>query len=182
MPYECVIAPHLSLISLHSVPQLERDISRRASTPCLHCPDCDLLWKYLSQFVTPRSAGNLSKVSSLDLMHIDLWASKQWLEVVSEYSKTCTNDGDGRQVELAAAEYQLPRLTRMWTHLERQAGGGKTRGMGEKQIEIDKRLLRERMARLRRDLTEVKGLGQNQGQLFLPKSIAVGCAAGRMKE
>lgn len=38
-------------------------------------------------------------------------------------------------------EYQLPRLTKMWTHLERQAGG-KVKGMGEKQIEVDKRILR----------------------------------------
>lgn len=38
-------------------------------------------------------------------------------------------------------EYQLPRLTRMWTHLERQAGG-QVKGMGEKQIEVDKRILR----------------------------------------
>ena len=41
-------------------------------------------------------------------------------------------------------EYQLPRLTRMWTHLERQAGG-MVKGMGEKQIEVDKRILRDRV-------------------------------------
>jgi GTPase len=46
------------------------------------------------------------------------------------------------QVDLAAADYQLPRLQRMWTHLDRQSGGGKVRGMGEKQMEVDKRLLR----------------------------------------
>ena len=46
------------------------------------------------------------------------------------------------QVELAAATYELPRLKRMWTHLERQAGGGQVKGMGEKQKEVDKRLLR----------------------------------------
>ena len=51
---------------------------------------------------------------------------------------------EGRlQVELAAATYELPRLRRMWTHLERQMGSGAMRsGMGEKQMEIDKRLLR----------------------------------------
>lgn len=38
-------------------------------------------------------------------------------------------------------EYQLPRLTKMWTHLERQSGG-QVKGMGEKQIEVDKRILR----------------------------------------
>ena len=49
------------------------------------------------------------------------------------------------QVELALTEYQLPRLTRMWTHLERQAGG-LVKGMGEKQIEVDKRILRSRVS------------------------------------
>lgn len=42
-------------------------------------------------------------------------------------------------------EYQLPRLTKMWTHLERQAGG-KVKGMGEKQIEVDKRILRTQVS------------------------------------
>lgn len=54
------------------------------------------------------------------------------------------------QVELAQTQYQLPRLTRMWTHLDRVAGGGQVKGVGEKQIEIDKRLLRDKAAALRR--------------------------------
>jgi len=58
-------------------------------------------------------------------------------------------------VELAQSEYQLPRLTRMWTHLERQAGG-RVRGMGEKQIEVDKRILRTRMGQLKRSLEDVR--------------------------
>eukprot|EP00897_Mesotaenium_endlicherianum_P000465 jgi/Mesen1/10419/ME000818S09894 len=50
------------------------------------------------------------------------------------------------QVVLAQTEYQLPRLTRMWSHLERQAGGDQAvKGMGEKQIEVDKRILRTRV-------------------------------------
>lgn len=44
-------------------------------------------------------------------------------------------------------EYQLPRLTRMWTHLERQSGG-QVKGMGEKQIEVDKRILRTQVSRI----------------------------------
>ena len=59
------------------------------------------------------------------------------------------------QVELAQAEYQLPRLTRMWSHLERQSGG-RTKGMGEKQIEVDKRLLRARAAALRKEIDAVR--------------------------
>lgn len=59
------------------------------------------------------------------------------------------------QVTLAQMEYQLPRLTRMWTHLERQAGG-MVKGMGEKQIEVDKRILRDRIASLRKELESVR--------------------------
>lgn len=57
-------------------------------------------------------------------------------------------------MELAKSSYQLPRLSRMWTHLERQAGG-QSKGMGEKQKEVDKRILRGRMAALRQELEEV---------------------------
>jgi len=51
------------------------------------------------------------------------------------------------KVALAQMEYQLPRLTRMWSHLERQAGG-KVKGMGEKQIEVDKRILRDQVSEI----------------------------------
>ncbi|KAL8244266.1 hypothetical protein R6Q59_010524 [Mikania micrantha] len=59
------------------------------------------------------------------------------------------------QVALAQMEYQLPRLTKMWTHLERQSGG-KVKGMGEKQIEVDKRILRTQIGILRKDLESVR--------------------------
>ncbi|XP_021889672.1 uncharacterized protein LOC110808479 [Carica papaya] len=59
------------------------------------------------------------------------------------------------QVALAQKEYQLPRLTRMWTHLERQAGG-KVKGMGEKQIEVDKRILRNQIGALKKELETVR--------------------------
>ncbi len=60
------------------------------------------------------------------------------------------------QVELAQLEYMLPRLTGMWKHLERQAGGIGTRGPGETQLETDRRLVRERISRLKRDLQGVE--------------------------
>jgi GTP-binding protein HflX len=60
------------------------------------------------------------------------------------------------QVELAQLEYTLPRLTGMWKHLERQAGGIGTRGPGETQLETDRRLVRERIARLKRELAAVE--------------------------
>ncbi|WMV27667.1 hypothetical protein MTR67_021052 [Solanum verrucosum] len=58
-------------------------------------------------------------------------------------------------VSLAQMEYQLPRLTRMWTHLERQAGG-QVKGMGEKQIEVDKRILRTQIGVLKKELESVR--------------------------
>lgn len=61
------------------------------------------------------------------------------------------------QVELAALSYQRSRLVRSWTHLERQRGGfGFTGGPGEKQIEMDRRLIDERMIRIKRDLEKVR--------------------------
>ena len=61
------------------------------------------------------------------------------------------------QVDLAYLEYLLPRLTRQWTHLERQMGGIGTRaGMGETQIEVDRRLIRTRITRLKKDLIRIE--------------------------
>lgn len=60
------------------------------------------------------------------------------------------------QVEMAHLQYMLPRLTRMWTHLDRQRGGGGTnRGTGETQIEADKRIIGQRIALLREDLKRI---------------------------
>ena len=60
------------------------------------------------------------------------------------------------QVEMAHLQYMLPRLTRMWSHLDRQRGGGGTnRGMGETQIEADKRVIGQRIALLREQLKSI---------------------------
>ena len=76
------------------------------------------------------------------------------LEIFGERAATA----EGRlQVELAHLDYQAGRLVRSWTHLERQRGGyGFLGGPGETQIEADRRLIRDRMARLRRELEQVK--------------------------
>jgi GTP-binding protein HflX len=60
------------------------------------------------------------------------------------------------QVELAQNEYLLPRLRRMWTHLERTEGAIGTRGPGETQLETDRRLLRKRVQELRAELVEIE--------------------------
>lgn len=60
------------------------------------------------------------------------------------------------QVELAQLEYMLPRLTRQWSHLERQAGGIGARGVGETQLELDRRIIRTRISRLKEDLKRIE--------------------------
>ena len=76
------------------------------------------------------------------------------LEIFGERAATA----EGRlQVELAHLDYQAGRLVRSWTHLERQRGGfGFLGGPGETQIEADRRMIRDRMARLRRELEQVQ--------------------------
>jgi GTPase len=76
------------------------------------------------------------------------------LEIFGERAATA----EGRlQVELAHLDYQAGRLVRSWTHLERQRGGfGFLGGPGETQIEADRRLIRDRMAKIRRELNQVK--------------------------
>ena len=75
------------------------------------------------------------------------------LEIFSQRAKTAYAR---MQVELARYNYMLPRLAGMWTHLERQRGGIGTRGgMGESQIEIDRRIVRERISRLKEQLKKV---------------------------
>jgi len=59
------------------------------------------------------------------------------------------------QVELAQYQYLLPRLTRMWTHLERQRGGIGLRGPGETEIETDRRIIRDKIARLKEQLIRI---------------------------
>jgi len=87
------------------------------------------------------------------------------LEIFGERAATA----EGRlQVELAHLDYQAGRLVRSWTHLERQRGGfGFLGGPGETQIEADRRLIRDRMARLRRELDQVsrtRGLHRGRRQ------------------
>ena len=77
------------------------------------------------------------------------------------------------QVELASLRYQAPRLKRLWTHLSRQAGtvgggargGGYLKGEGEKQIEIDRRILKRKISQLEKEIDEVKGQRHVQRQM-----------------
>ncbi|MBC7986621.1 MAG: GTPase HflX, partial [Sphingomonadaceae bacterium] len=99
--------------------------------------------------ITPIQQKNLEK--SLEAKVID--RTGLILEIFGERAATA----EGRlQVELAHLDYQQGRLVRSWTHLERQRGGfGFLGGPGETQIEADRRMIRDRMARLKKELEQV---------------------------
>ena len=76
--------------------------------------------------------------------------------IIDIFARHATTREGRLQVELAALEYHLPRLTRLWTHLSRTGGGIGTRGPGESQLETDRRLVRMRIKKVRSELDEVK--------------------------
>jgi GTP-binding protein HflX len=79
--------------------------------------------------------------------------SRLILDIFAQHART----HEGRlQVELAQLEYQLPRLTRLWTHLSRTGGGIGTRGPGESQLETDRRIIRDRIKKMKERVDEVR--------------------------
>ena len=83
------------------------------------------------------------------------------LDIFAQRARTA----EGRlQVELAQYKYLLPRLTSMWSHLERQEGAIGTRGPGETQLETDRRLIRQKITRLEGELKEVRRIRATQRQ------------------
>ena len=77
--------------------------------------------------------------------------------ILDIFSKHAKSRESKTQVEVAHLEYMLPRLSKQWSHLERQMGGIGTRaGMGESQIEIDRRLIRQRISKLKKDLIQIE--------------------------
>ena len=99
--------------------------------------------------LAPNQQRSLEKL--LDCKVLD--RSALIIDIFARHAKT----KEGRlQVELAALEYHLPRLTRLWTHLSRTGGGIGTRGPGESQLETDRRLIRGKIKKVKADLAEVE--------------------------
>ena len=95
--------------------------------------------------LSPKQLRNIEATLQVKILDrtsliLDIFASR----AQTAYAKT--------QVELAQYRYMLPRLTRLWTHLERQRGGVGMRGPGETQLETDKRLIQDRIAHLKEEL------------------------------
>ncbi len=77
--------------------------------------------------------------------------------IIEIFSQHARSKESKTQVAIARLQYLMPRLTGMWTHFERQRGGGVgQRGMGEKQIEVDRRLIKDRLAVLKKRLKDVE--------------------------
>jgi GTPase len=110
--------------------------------------------------LSPRHQREIENVMGEDIKVLD--RSALILDIFAQHATT--REG-ALQVELAQYEYRYPRLTRMWTHLARQAGGGGgrggnggvgLRGPGETQLEVDRRDIAKRISRLKADIEEVR--------------------------
>ena len=105
--------------------------------------------------LTPSQARNIEKVLGCKIMDrthliLDIFAKR----AQTAHAKV--------QVELAQYQYLLPRLTGMWTHLEKQRGGIGMRGPGEKEIETDRRIIRDRISLLKEKLKDIDRLKSTQ--------------------
>ena len=109
--------------------------------------------------LSPSHVKNFNKLSE-EIKVID--RSALILDIFKQHAKTKEAK---TQVELAQLQYMLPRLTRAWTHLERQMGGIGTRaGAGETQIEVDRRLVRTRISKLKKELIKIDKERLTQGK------------------
>ena len=99
--------------------------------------------------LSPAQTRNLEKI--IDTKVIDRSAL-----ILDIFARRARSREARTQVELAQLEYLLPRLTRQWSHLERQAGGIGTRGVGETQLEIDRRIVRTRIGQLKGELRKIE--------------------------
>ncbi len=132
--------------------------------------------------LSPRHQREIEKIFGEDIKILD--RSALILDIFAQHAAT----HEGRlQVELAQYEYRLPRLTRAWTHLARQAGGGAARGgvggvglrgPGETQLEVDRREIGRRITKLKEELEQVRAhrgrLRQQRDKAGMPVVALVG--------
>lgn len=100
--------------------------------------------------LTPLQVRNLEKITCCQILD-------RSLVIINIFSSHAKSREAKLQVEIAELEYLLPRLTGAWTHFQRQKGGGAmSRGMGETQIEVDRRRARQRISILKKELKTIK--------------------------
>ena len=123
-----------------------------------HGLDCELV--IFDEELSPRQLRNLEEALGEDVRILD--RTSLILDIFAQHAQT--REGQ-LQVELAQYEYRLPRLTRAWTHLARQTGGGAARGgaggvglrgPGETQLEVDRREIGRRISHLKKELESVR--------------------------
>jgi len=142
----------------HSVKRFTQKLDKRLSTTYLGSGKIQEVKEYVEENeielvifddeLTPSQLRNLDKIIPCKILDrtnliLDIFAQR----AQTAYAKT--------QVELAQYQYLLPRLTRMWTHLERQRGGIGMRGPGESQIESDRRIILDKISKLKDQLTKI---------------------------
>jgi GTP-binding protein HflX len=124
--------------------------------------DNDIKLAIFDDDLTTKQVSNIEK----ELQTKILDRTSLILDIFAKRAQTATAK---TQVELAQYQYLLPRLTRMWTHLERQRGGIGMRGPGETQIETDRRIILDKISRLKAQLVDIdkqKGVQRkNRGNL-----------------
>ena len=116
------------------------------------CKELKYRTLFINDELKPGYFKRIQKIAGESILIID--RTKLILDIFNDHARTVEAK---KQIELASIQYMMPRLIGQWTHLERQMGGIGTRGgPGEKQIEIDRRLLRKDITKLKKDLLTIE--------------------------
>ena len=121
--------------------------------------------------LTPTQIRNIERIFEKQCKILD--RSNLILDIFAKRAKTAQAR---TQVELAQYQYLLPRLTRMWTHLERQKGGIGMRGPGETQIETDRRIIKDKISHLKKQLIKIdkQASTRRKGREHLIRAALIG--------
>ena len=114
----------------------------------LYIEDNDIGLVIFDDDLSPKQVANIERELKVKILD----RTSLILDIFAKRAQTATAR---TQVELAQYQYLLPRLTRMWTHLERQRGGIGMRGPGETQIETDRRIILDKISRLKNELQHI---------------------------
>jgi GTP-binding protein HflX len=122
----------------------------------LYCMENDVDWVIFDDDLSASQVKNINNEIKRNIYDRSLL-------ILSIFERRAQTTQSRTQVELAKNQYMLPRLTNMWTHLERQRGGTGTRGgSGEKEIETDRRVIKARISFLKDQLKEIDKISQTQ--------------------
>lgn len=129
-----------------------------------HCKELGVNTVIFDDEISPAQQRNLEKIFDMDVMD-------RTGVIIGVFAQRALTKEACLQIELAKTAYEAPRLKRLWTHLSRQAGtagggggggGGYLKGEGEKQIEIDKRIIKSKINKLQNELEDVRAVRQTQ--------------------